>query len=232
HFRALAETDIPLKTGDNFPFTVLAMEPQLTLQIGDQHVGITPEIRNTISKIEILPGADIGPVDNLTQSLGASTKSGMPDNIKDALTRLGEHFKLPDINKEFGTLFSQLNKHIFKSGLFFEKDLAKAIEPFISKDNISTPKELSALPQIKEILTGDLKPNLLVLQEYFHLPNTHRDAKDAGLLDNLRQITDRLLENIDSQQKSAMEKESSPQNQQDPAQVFHFSIPIKQNNKN
>jgi hypothetical protein len=206
-----------------------------------------------ISKIDIFPEKASGKIQAEIQKVidadAAAQDRQLPEIIKETLTRISTFFEplesAADSAVQAGRiqallkLITQLQNHIRKSGIFFEKDLEAAINKLIgnSGKNLKT-KELIRLPEIKDILANDLKPNLLVLRAYLDRAAPLRQAGGADPLQmqmqNLGRLVDDILNNINNQQNSAVEKQTAqqPLPDREAVQVFHFTLPLKESEKN
>lgn len=180
-FRALANSEIPLHVGQSIPVSVLSKSPQLTLRLDFPRTTSNAGTRNLVSIIETLPEEQLNklPADiqRFLESDSASASNKLPQAIREVLTRVGAFFEPIDVvdignpsGKELLKLFTQLKNQVQKAGIFFEKDLAKAINTIETiAGNDGKPldaRQLAQQPQVREIITSDLKPNLLLLKDF------------------------------------------------------------------
>ncbi len=234
-FRALANIDFPIKAGDKLPLLVADKGAQLKLTMQQTMPELSPEARSIVSRIEILPeNAPAKTQANIQQLMDADAQK-LPQLVKDLLSRLGQFLEALEIKPggDRAKLVQQLFSQIRKSGLFFEKDLQTALENILGEKGRLPPSgEAARQPNIQNIMNSDLKPNLLLLKEYFQRPDVLKQTSDLQALDTLRRTVDNLLDNISNQQRGAVDKAASQSLFQEPVQVFHFSLPLPENQPN
>jgi hypothetical protein len=113
------------------------------------------------------------------------------------------------------------------NGLFFEKKLADTIRFLADRSAPDLAADLVRYPEIKKILTQDLKPVLFMLREYLETPDSISKFSDNKSLSSLKGTLDMLLADIVNQQSRAIQRHELP----DPYQVFSFLLPLKENRK-
>lgn len=231
-FRALAEVKFPVKTGAEMLAKVTGTEGQLRLQLipsesqavsgrkdGSPQVKILSfelfdriqsDVRQTVQHILKLPDSQLP-----------------PEHITRALTTLNAYFESIDLNLNMGKWLPMLKSRLEDSGLFFEKRFADAIRFLADRPESDLTGELIRSPEIKKIVTQDLKPILLVLREYLETPDSISKFIDDKSLSSFKGTLDMLLAEISHQQYRATHKHDLP----DPYQVFSFVVPLKENHK-
>lgn len=207
---------------------------------------LPPEVRDVLSKMpsslrtpenmakltqavrEILSRSD-----NISTEQGlppnASSSSALPPEIREMLSRLGSHFEPLDIGESAIKLAPRLKSLIENSGMFFEKKMEEAIQRFMeATERLGGMDNLGRLPDIRSIISEDLKPNLLKLQEFFNRNNPAQDSPRQDSLETLRKAVDELLNSINGQQARAQEQFVQQQSQQQNQLVFFsFQLPVK-----
>lgn len=235
-FRAVADVDFPIRVGEKLLVSVMAKGTKLTLKLENPQRDISPEARNMIGKIDVAstqpPGTNIRFLIDKVMELESTMGSGQfPQNISDAMTRVGEFFEPIDTAKGLLKLFTQLKTALNRSGIFFEKDLETVIDGLSrGAGKIPGAKELVDHPKILEIIREDLKPNLLVLKEYFGRPGVLRQA-GGGVrrMESLRRMVEELLQNIRTKQHGSVDRHSAGQALREPTRVFKFLLPLAEN---
>jgi len=150
--------------------------------------------------------------------------SALTAKIRNLLSTLRSHFQPLDIGQDALKLVPRLKSLIEDSGIFFEKKLNEIISKLSeASDRLRNVQSLDQLPEIKNIIEKDLKPNLLQLRELLNNEKIAAQFGDAKSLDNIRHSIEDMLANISQQQSRAVEQH----HQQNPVQVFSFQIPIK-----
>ena len=231
-FRALAEVKFPVKPGAELVVKVTGTEGQLRLQLidpesravsGSKHVSsqlkilsfelfdrIQSDIRQTVEKILKLPQSQLP-----------------PEPISRALATLDAHFESIDLNKNMEKWLPLLKSRLEDAGLFFEKKFADIIRQLADRPESDLARELTHSPEIKKILTQDLKPMLFMLKEYLETPDSISKILDAKSLSSFKGTLDMLLADISNQQSRAINRHELP----DPFQVFSFVLPLKEDQK-
>lgn len=233
-FRAVAETKFPVNVGEDLRVVVDSSGPRLTFRLDNPQLTVSGDAREFIGKIDILPEKVLTKVQSQVQQLidSDSLPQKLPQSIKEVLAWVRDFFEPVNAGGDLLKLVGLLKKHVQKSGIFFEKDLESAIDKLIRTSNkIPDAKDLLRSPDIRDILVNDLKPNLLVLKGFLDQPGLLRGNIDLQQMETLRKTVDDLLNNIDGQQRGAVEKHTTRQDLQD-LQMFQFSLPLKDSEKN
>lgn len=237
-FRALADIKFPVKVGESIPVVVDSKGSQLKFRLDLPQQDFSPgQARSIINKLEIPPEKVYSKIQaeiqRVLDSDNAADVRKLPQIIKEALSRVGRHFEPLDAAGSLLKSVELLKTHIRKSGIFFEKELETAIHKLTrAAGKIPDARGLARMPQISEILTNDLKPNLLVLRQYLGRPEALREASDIRQLETLRRTVDDLLDNITNQQEGAVEKQARQPADRDPLQMFQFNLPVRESEQN
>jgi hypothetical protein len=120
-----------------------------------------------------------------------------------------------------------LKSRLEDAGLFFEKKLADIVRQLADRPETDLARELSRSPEIKKILTQDLKPILFMLKNYLETPDSIFKTLDSKSLSGFKGTVDMLLTDIGNQQSRAINRHELP----DPFQVFSFVLPLKEDQK-
>jgi hypothetical protein len=118
-----------------------------------------------------------------------------------------------------------LKSYVENAGFFFEKKFADIMNKFVERSGDELTKELIRSPQMKMILTKDLKPILFMLKEYLETPDSVSKFLNTRSLSSFKGSIDMLLADIFNQQTRATRKLELP----DPYHVFSFALPLKEN---
>jgi hypothetical protein len=231
-FRALAEVKFPVKAGAHLLAKVTGTEGQLRLQL------INPESRapvggkNDSGQLKILSFELFERIQSdIRQALRHISKlpdSQMPpEHIARALTTLDAHFESIALNRNMEKWLPVIKSRLEDNGLFFEKKLADTIRFLADRSAPDLTKDLVRYPEIKKILTQDLKPVLFMLREYLETPDSISKFSDSKSLSSFKGTLDMLLADIVNQQSRAIQRHELP----DPYQVFSFLLPLKENRK-
>jgi hypothetical protein len=231
-FRALAEIQFPVKTGADLLVKVTGTEGQLRLQLIDSPSPATVGGKNGSSQLKILSfelfdriQADVKQA--VHQILKLPQNQLPPEHISRALATLDAHFESIDLNRNMEKWLPLLKSRLEDAGLFFEKKLADIVRRLADRPESDLARELSRSPEIKKILTQDLKPILFILREYLEAPDSISKILDPKSLSSFKGTLDMLLADISSQQSRAINRNELP----DPFQVFSFVLPLKEDQK-
>lgn len=151
--------------------------------------------------------------------------AAIPAKIRGLLSTLRSHFEPLDIGQNAMKLAGRLKSMVDDSGVFFEKKLSDVIDRLgDASQRIRDVQSLDQLPEIRNIIDRDMKPNLLQLREFLRGQQAEARFPDKAALETLRNAVDDLLTNIAGQQDRAVESQAQ---QQAPYQAFSFHLPIK-----
>jgi hypothetical protein len=140
------------------------------------------------------------------------------------LSTLRNHFQPLDIGQDALKLAPKLKALVEDSGIFFEKKIQDTIARLTDASaRIANIDNLNRLPEIKDIINNDLKPNLLMLREYFNSEKFTSELGRQDTFDAVRKSVEDLISNIAGQQNRAVDS----QTQQNPVVMFSFNLPIK-----
>jgi hypothetical protein len=231
-FRALAEVKFPVKAGDNLLVKVTGTQGQLRLQLIDSESRAVVASKNSSSQLKIISFELFDRIQSdirqtVEQILKLPQSQLPPEQIGRALSTLDAHFESIDLNRNMEKWLPLLKSRFEESGLFFEKKLADIIRQLADRPESDLARELTRSPEIKKILTQDLKPILLMLKEYLETSDSISKTLDAKSLSNFKGTLEMLLADISNQQSRAINRHELP----DPFQVFSFVLPLKEDQK-
>jgi hypothetical protein len=231
-FRALAEVKFPVKAGADLLAKVTGTEGQLRLQLINSESRGGAGGKNDASQLKILSFDLFERIQSdIRQAVRHISKlpDGQmpPEHITRALTTLDAHFESIALNRNMEKWIPLLKSRLEDNGLFFEKKVADTIRLLADRSASDLTTELVRSPEIKKILTQDLKPALLMLKEYLETPDSISKFLDRKSLSSFKGTLDMLLADIVNQQSRATHKHELP----DPYQVFSFMLPLKENQK-
>ena len=224
-FRALAEVSFPVSKSQVIHVKVAEIGEQIKLSLIDPETKKIDMTKNLISKLEIVSDdefkrlqSDIKTV--LSRDAHFFKGEKLPPNIKNALLNIQSHFEPLNISSNISKLIPQLKSYIENSGIYFEKKLENAIENILSSFEKISVKQISQFPEIREILTQDLKPNLVILSKFFNNKEMMDQSSDKREIENIRGSIDRIINDIESQKNLAVNRKEST----DQTQVFTHTL--------
>jgi hypothetical protein len=232
-FRALAEVKFPVKAGADLLAKVTGTEGQLQLQLINSESRAPVGDKNNSGQLKIL-SFDLferiqSDIRQAVQHLSKLPDGQMPpEHITRALTILDAHFESIALNENMEKRLAVIKSRFEDNGLFFEKKLADTIRFLADRSASDLTGDWVRSPEIKRILTQDLKPSLIMLKEYLETPDSISKFPDSKSLSSFKGTLDMLLADIVNQQSHATHKQDLP----DPYQVFSFMLPLKENRKN
>jgi hypothetical protein len=229
-FRALAEIKFPVKAGAELLVKVSDTDGQLRLQVVDPDSKELAGRKNVLGRLEILTldvfnkiRSDIKQA--VRQILLLPDRQLPPEHINRALTTLDSHFETIDLSKAVTKWLPLLKSYVENGGFFFEKKFADIMNKLIERSGGELTKELIRSPQIKMILTKDLKPILFMLKEFLETPESASKFLNTRSLSSFKGSIDMLLADIFNQQTRAAHKLELA----DPYHIFSFALPLKEN---
>lgn len=206
------------------------------IQLFEKHAGQT-KLAESLDKAENIPGEARDILSKLPRSLQTPENmtriseivrhldsSTLPQEIRPLLSTLRSHFEPLDIGQGAVKLVPKLKTMVEDSGIFFEKKIQDVISRLSeASERIAAVDNLNRLPEIRNIINNDLKPNLMRLQEYLAGEKLESRLGQQETLEVLKKSVEDLLGNINAQQNRAVET----QVQQQPVMIFSFNLPIK-----
>ena len=231
-FRALAEVKFPVKAGADLLVKVTSTEGQLQLQLIDSESRAVGGSKNGSGQLKILSFELFNRIQSdirqaVHQILNLPDNQLPPEHISRALATLDAHFESIDLDRNMEKWLPLLKARVEDAGLFFEKKLADIIRQLADRPESDLARELIRSPEIKRILTQDLKPILFMLKEYLESPESIAKFLDSKNLSSFKGMLDMLLADISNQQSRATQRHELP----DPFQVFSFVLALKENQK-
>jgi hypothetical protein len=231
-FRALAELTFPIKAGADLLARVTGTGGQLQLQLISSESRSVIGSQNGSSQLKIL---SLDLFDRIQSDIRQAVRhiSKLPDSqmppqyIIRALAALDAHFESIALTRSMEKWLPVLKTRLEDNGLFFEKKLADTIRLLADRSTSDLARDLVGSPEIRKILTQDLKPVLLMLRQYLENPDSIFKFPDSKSLSSFKGTLDMLLADIVNQQSRATHKNELP----DPYQVFSVVLPLKENRK-
>jgi hypothetical protein len=217
-FRALAEVKFPVKAGAELLVKVGDTDGQLRLQVVDPDSKDLAGRKNVLGRLEIL-----------SFDVFNKIQSDFKQAARQILNLPGhqlppEHIESIDLSKPATKWLPLLKSYVENAGFFFEKKFADIINKSAAQSEGEFAKELIRSPQIKMILSKDLKPILFMLKEYLENPDSVSKFLNTRSLSSFKGSIDMLLADIFNQQNRAAHKLELP----DPYHVFSFTLPLKE----
>lgn len=193
------------------------MQLRANIQSGQPLFESPPEVKEMFANLSRLSGA--------IQDTLAAYANKLPSEVREMLTTLQSQFEPLDISANTSKLALKLKSLVENSGIFFEKKIHDAIGQLAdASSRISGSENLNRSPETADIINNDLKPNLLLLREYFDSDKFLPRLQRLENIEVIKKTVEELLTNIENQQGRAMDAEILRQ----PVLVFSFQIPLKE----
>jgi hypothetical protein len=232
-FRANAEISFPANRGEELMVKVVETGQQLRFSVIQPGISPGDVVNSFFDSLKFLSDekfqqirSDIQQV--YDQTIDSKDAKNLPQSILNALTQTQRQFSALIIGDNISKLASELKSYIEHSGIFFENKIKNIFTSLVKSSELLSLKNAVHSPDIKEIFLKDLKPNLLLLKDFFKTWKALPAYTKAGNLAKLKSAVDLLLSEIDNQQKLAVKK----QLQLEPFQVLTFLLPLKEKNQN
>ena len=201
NFRTTADIKIPVTLGDELMVKVLEAGKQLKL--GVITVGQNNPVSTDISgqRLEAPPDENLNKVGNdlsriLSQATDLSGSKKIPSSMFNILASLNTYFEPFEFKEIIAELLPRLKSHFENSGIFFEKSLERIISQILEEKEVGSTKSLADLSEIKTVFNRDLKPNLLLLQQFMEERETLLKIFGPRTLAVLKGAIDTLLFDI------------------------------------
>ena len=229
NFRATADIKIPVTLGEELRVKVLESDRQLKMSV------ISPEPKNPLAT-DALPsrfadptGPGLKKIQNdlkqiLSQVMESQTGKSIPQFILNILSGLNSHFESIDLKVIITKLMPQLKAYLENSGFFFEKSLENYILKSPGSSESLSPKQWVDLPEVKYILSRDLKANLMALNLLLEDKEALQKFFNPRASTALNNSINSLLTDITQQQGRAVGQLDSTE----PFQVFSYVLPLKE----
>jgi hypothetical protein len=229
NFRTTADIKIPVTLGEELRVRVLESGRQLKMSL------ISPEPKNPLAT-EVLPpcyedptGPGLKKIQNdlkqiLSQAMESQTGKSMPQPILNILSGLNSHFESIDLKEIITKLMPKLKSYLENSGFLFEKSLENSILKSPGSSESLSPKQWVDLPEVKYILSRDLKANLMALNLLMEDKEALQKFFDPRAPTALNNSINSLLSDITHQQGRAVGQQDSAE----PFQVFTYVLPLKE----
>ncbi|MCX6583618.1 MAG: hypothetical protein NT166_25875 [Candidatus Aminicenantes bacterium] len=174
-----------------------------------------PEVKEMFANLSRLSGA--------VRDTLAAYADNLPSEVKQMMATLQSHFEPLDISQNALKLAPKLKSLVEDSGIFFEKKIHDAVGRLADASARIGGESPDRLPGTVDTINNDLKPNLLLLREYFDSDKFPSRLAHLESFAVIKRAVEDLLTNIDNQQGRAMDAEVLRQ----PVLVFSFQLPLK-----
>ena len=231
-FRAMAEIQFPVKVGAELLVKVVGAEGQLRLQLIDPESRTESSSKNDSGQLKILSFERFDRIQSdirlaARHLLNLADDRLPPQHIRQALSTLDAYFEPIDLSRDLEKWLPLLKSRVRDSGLFFEKKVADIIHQLTHRPESELAGQVSHSPEIKKILTQDLKPLILMLKEYLDAPDAISKLLESKVLSSFKSSLDTLMADLSSQQSRAIQRHELP----DPHQAFSFTLPLKEDHE-
>ena len=229
NFRAIAQIRFPVKIGDELLVKVTDTEGHLRLQLIDPDSKVSSDGKNGIKSLEILSSDVFNKIQSdvkltVGQILTLPDSQLPPEPIRNALNALNAHFASIDLNKAVTKWHPLLKSYLENAGFFFEAKLEDIIHKFDEYPKSQLAEALAGDPEIKRVFAKDLKPILLILNEYLEAHDSTAKLPGTKSVSGLKNTLEMLLADIVNQQARAVNRHELPE----PYHVFLCSLPLKE----
>lgn len=236
NFRAIAKIAFSVDKGQILNFNLVKTDDHITLKVSlpeiakpsDMHIPKLAPSNSTIAWFEIISDtiykellSDIQTI--LIKNMNLPDGEKIPSNIQQSLEKLDAFFAPMAMGKGVFKLISQLKAFVEDSGVFFEKKIERAITNLMHTSLKVSAKDLSSAPEIKQIISEDLKPDLLILRTYLADLKMTAKGMDQKGLQRIQGALDQLLANVSQQQEISINRPNDP----DAVQVFSHTLPFQ-----
>lgn len=136
--------------------------------------------------------------------------ASIPSPMKGALINLQQALRPASSNSDMADLVARVRDFVENSGIYFEKRLGQAITDLQARSPSISPAELTRQPVICDIMTNDVKPNLLILKQLLDAHPPDPRGGDRHMLETLKGVVQRAVAHIEQQQFMATEKPVDP----------------------
>jgi hypothetical protein len=210
--RGMEKSTLPAEPIAQTPSAPIAQKPAAVILSADKPVvpqpsgplspPTAPEMAQLRGQIQQLLGHPDLPARTTGAPLSLPTQA--------ALTNIQQLLRPVSATGDSTTLMATIKDFVENSGIYFEKRMEAAIRSLQDRPTPMTPSELAEQPSIRELMVKDLKPNLLILKQFFESQPLDQQAGDRHLLETMKSVVERTLAHIEQQQSGATEKPVDP----------------------
>ena len=225
--RVLAEVNFKIRPGEKLPVRVVQKQERITLVLEEHGSKSSQKTRHIIQRSHMFPREIVKKLPSLLKQLLKSGQQGerLPQAVQNSIMKVSTHYEPLRLEGPISQLLSQIQSHVEDSGFFLEKRIEKVIIHLLKASQNMSAGDLKGLPEMREILSRDLKSHLLILKHFLSTDITGLRELDGKNLDKIRVLIDQLFQNIETQQNVVGQKTMTAE----PTQVFTFIIPLKEN---
>ncbi len=231
-FQAKAEVTFPVQRGEELMVKVVEAGQQLRLSVIQAALTSADAVNRFPEQFKVLSDELFQQIRSVIQQAYNQTRdpgntNNLPQSIVNALGLTHHHFAAVTLGDSISTLALELKAFIEDSGIFFEKKIETILNTLVESSQRLSLENLMHSPEIKEVFLKDLKPNLLLLKDFFDSRVTSPPNADAKNMAKLKTAINSLLSEIDNQQNIAVKKHFHPE----PFQILTFLLPLKENDQ-
>jgi len=162
------------------------------------------------------------------QEVTVGEEGKVPEQIKDIIKTLQTQFKPFGPAEDILKIIGRLKVQIENSGIFFEKNIESILKKITATSQTLENVSKEAIgKEIDLVIKNDLKPNLLLLKEFFAEDSELMTKNKLKQINTMKTTIDELLHNIGKQQEGAVKRNTNI----DTMQYFTFQIPLKDKKK-
>jgi hypothetical protein len=231
-FRAKAEVTFAVQRGEELMVKVVEAGQQLRLSVIQPALTSADATNMFPEQFKVLSDELFEQIRSViqqayNQNRDPGTTNNLPQSIANALGLTQHHFAAVTLGDSISTLALDLKAFIEDSGIFFEKKIETILKTLVESSQRLSLENLMHSPEIKEVFLKDVKPNLLLLKDFFDTRVASPPNADAKNMAKLKTAINSLLSEIDNQQNIAVKKHLHPE----PFQVLTFLLPLKENDQ-
>jgi hypothetical protein len=145
-----------------------------------------------------------------TAQAGKAASISLPAPVKGALINLQQALCPAALTGDIHALVARVRDFVENSGVYFEKRLGQAITDLQFRSASMTSVDLARQPSIRNLMTNDMKPNLLILNQFLDRQLSDSPGAERHLLETLKSLVQRAVSHIEQQQWTATEKPVDP----------------------
>ena len=231
-FRTLARTQFSVREGDVIDVKVLEKGVPMRLGLNNPIQGISHQEKKMIRLSEF-------PSENTLKNIQSETRKllrpdnavfkgrAVPEYVKDILARISAHFRGMDMGKNSSELGRQLKSYIENSGIFFEKKIESVLKKTSETNEMKSPRSSRESPDIRDIITKDLKPNIILLKNFLDRKGLIFKIFGAKNLEAVGGTAERLLTEIVARQCDTPVR----QDRQEATHTLAYMLPLEESNQ-
>ena len=143
-------------------------------------------------------------------SMDQTARIPLPRTAEAALNQLQGMLRPIATTGDTAVLMAGIRDFVENSGFYFEKRVEAVLRRLQARPLPMPIEDMARPPSIHKLMVNDIKPNLLIINEFIEKQILDQKKADRHVLEAMKHMAQRTLAHIEQQQHSAAEKPVDP----------------------